>query len=146
MAVAARRLEEVARRRPATRTRRPSPAGRRATARHTPRARRLPFLLFALVVVSAMVLLLASAQALVAQSAFHIAELRDRVDRIENDHSRLRLDAARLSSPERIVRTARRAGLVLPDRVEILAVSGKGASRIRSHLGTLASADLGAEG
>ncbi|HUG88288.1 MAG TPA: hypothetical protein VMP42_05935 [Actinomycetota bacterium] len=145
MAVAARRLEEVARRRPAARTRRPSPAGRRAPARHT-RTRRLPFLLFALVVVSAMVLLLASAQALVAQSAFHIAELRDRVDRIENDHSRLRLDAARLSSPERIVRTARRAGLVLPDRVEILAVSGKGASRISSHLGTLASADLGAEG
>jgi len=145
MAVAARRLEEVARRRPAARTRRPTPAGRRASARHT-RTRRLPFLLFALVVVSAMVLLLASAQALVAQSAFHIAELRDRVDRIENDHSRLRLDAARLSSPERIMRTARRAGLVLPDRVEILAVSGKGASRIRSHLGTLASADLGAEG
>ncbi|HEX6208581.1 MAG TPA: cell division protein FtsL, partial [Actinomycetota bacterium] len=126
------------------RTRRPRPAGRRAPARHA--RKRLPFLLFSLVVVSAMIVLLVSAQAIVAQSAFRITELRERVDVIENEHAQLRLEAARLSSPERIMRAARDAGLVLPDRVEILAVSGKGASRIRSHLGTLASADLGGEG
>ena len=115
-------------------------------ARPRARARRGPFVLFAGAVVTAMVLLLASAQVMVAQSSFHISALQDRVQRLEEEHGRLRMESARLGAPERIMRTARRAGLVLPREVEILAVRGRGAERIRSHLGTLAGPDLGGAG
>lgn len=103
-------------------------------------------MLFAGAVVTGMVLLLASAQALVAQSAFQISELQDRVELLEEEHGRLRVEAAHLASPERIMRAARKAGLVLPKEVEILAVRGRAAERIRSHLGTLAGPDLGGTG
>lgn len=156
MAVPARHLDDLPRRRPVRGTRRPRP-GARSPARRTPprpspssgsrpRSRVAPFALFAGAVVAAMVLLLASAQALVAQSAFRISELQDRVGRLEEEHGRLRGEAARLAAPERVMRAARKAGLVLPKEVEILAVRGRGAERIRSHLGTLAGPDLGGKG
>lgn len=147
MAVPARRLREEPRRRPSG-TRRPSTGARRPSARRTsrPRSRRLSFLLFSLVVVMGMVLLLVSAQAMVAQSSFRVTELQERVQKLEQDHDRLRIEAARLSSPERIMRAARQAGLVLPDEVEILAVSGKAARPATSRVGLLAGADLGGTG
>lgn len=143
MAVPARRLQDVPRRR-SSGTPRPSTGVRRPPARRS--SRRFSFLLFALVVVTSMVLLLVSAQAMVAQSSFQVSELQERVQGLEQDHDRLRIEAARLSSPERIMRAAREAGLVIPDEVEILAVRGKDARKVRSHLGTLAGADLGGTG
>jgi len=132
MAVPARRLERAPRPRPqAVRPppRRSAPARdarRRAPAR---RARRVPFLAFALLVVAAMVVGLASAQALVAQGSFRQAELARQAQALEEEHGRLRLAAARLSSPERVTRAARKAGLVIPGEVEILAVRGAGSPR-----------------
>ena len=152
MAVPARHLEDLPRWRPADGTLRPRP-GARSPARRTPPAarprapaRRTPFVLFAGTVVTAMVLFLASAQVMVAQSSFQISALQDRVQRLGEEHGRLRVEAARLGAPERIMRAARKAGLVLPREVEILAVRGRGAERIRSHLGTLAGPDLGGAG
>ena len=113
-------------RRPAIRRVPPTgaPRGRPASSPRTrpaPRARRrMPFLLFSLAVITTMVLVLVSAHALVAQEAFRVAELAQRAEELEQGHGRLRLRVAELTSPERLVRAARRAGLVLPDRVEIL--------------------------
>lgn len=69
-----------------------------------------------------MVLLLVSAQALVTQGAFRRAELEKKAEELEEEHGRLRLRVAQLSAPERVIRAARKAGLVLPERIEILAV------------------------
>lgn len=148
MAVPARHLDDLPRRRPAEKTQRTSRPPARRTSRTPARSspRRGPFLLFAGAVVTAMVLLLASAQALVAQSSFRISDLQDRVGRLEEEHGRLRIEAARLGAPERIIRAAKEAGLVLPEEVEILTVHGRGADRIRSHLGTLAGPELGGSG
>ena len=123
MAVPARRLERT---RPQPRPVRPVRAVPAPSTRRAPRRRghRVPFLVFALFVTAAMVVALASAQALVAQGSFRKAELARQAELLEQEHGRLRLAAARLSSPERITRAAHRAGLVLPDEVEILAVDG----------------------
>lgn len=126
MAVPARTLErprprprpEAPRRRTrGSASRRSSPA---AGARR--RSRRVPFLVFALLVTTAMVVLVAAAQALVAQGAFRMSELEEKAVRLEQEYGRLRLDLARLSSPERVRRAALEAGLVLPGEVEILAI------------------------
>lgn len=126
MAVPARRLP----------TQRPSPSRRlvsvprrRVTApRPTRRRRRVPFLLFSLVMVATTVVGLVSAQALVAQDSFRIADLSAEAERLEASYGRLRLEVAELSAPDRIVAAARKAGLVLPEEVEILrlpAVTGQ---------------------
>lgn len=154
MAVPARRLDEPPRRRPHHRPAGPAPRGRRPPARRPappPRpqrrpARRVPFLLFSLLVVGALVMGLAAGHALVAQSSFRIEELNRQVHELQTEHDTLRLRLAELSSPERIIRSARKQGLILPDRVEILAVRGRRATTSPRHTGTLAGAVLGAGG
>jgi cell division protein FtsL len=84
------------------------------------RRRKVPFLLFSFLVVAATVVGLVSAQALVAQGSFRVTDLTAEAERLEVDYGRLRLEVAQLSSPDRIVTAARRAGLVLPEEVEIL--------------------------
>jgi hypothetical protein len=73
-------------------------------------------------VVTVLVMILASAQAMVAQEAFRVADLTRSVERLEEGHGQLRLKVAEMTSPQRLVRAARRSGLVLPDRVEILQI------------------------
>ncbi|HET6771439.1 MAG TPA: hypothetical protein VFH75_07360 [Actinomycetota bacterium] len=70
--------------------------------------------------VAATVVGLVSAQALVAQESFRIADLSAEADRLEASYGRLRLEVAELSAPDRIVDAARKAGLVLPEEVEML--------------------------
>ncbi len=77
-------------------------------------------MLFAGAVLVALILLLTSAQALVAQGAFRLSELHQRVDRLATENDMLRLRVARESSPERIAEAAERAGLVVPAQVEVL--------------------------
>jgi cell division protein FtsL len=115
MAVPARKVQQIPRPRPALRAVRQSP-------RQVRSRRRTPFALLALAVVTALVMILASAQAMVAQEAFRVADLTRSVERLEEGHGRLRLKVAELTSPQRLVRAARRFGLVLPDRVEILQI------------------------
>jgi cell division protein FtsL len=148
MAMPARRLEEPRSRRPAPRKPRPRAAPARRPARGRAQ-RRVPFLLFSLIVTTAMVLLLVSVQALVAQSAFRMAELQRQSSVLEEEQARLRLEIAELSSPDRITRAARKAGLVLPDQIEILAVDTGAAERVASPsvpAGTLAEGAPGGEG
>ena len=110
MAVPARRAEELSRgRRPPLRV-----------VRRRRASRRLPFVLLAGALLVGLVLLLTSAQALVAQGAFRLSELNQRVERLATQNDMLRLRVARVSSPERIANAARRAGLVVPTQVEVL--------------------------
>ena len=117
MAVPARRLTKA---RPSRSPRLVSVPRRRVATRHLRRQRRVPFLLFSLVLMAATVVGLVSAQALVAQDSFRIADLSAEAERLEASYGRLRLEVAELSAPDRIVAAARKAGLVLPEEVEIL--------------------------
>jgi cell division protein FtsL len=129
MAVPARKLRQAPQRRPQLRpvrqpapsTRRPVPPKPRAVRRHR---RRTPFALLCLVVVTALVVTLASAHAIVAQQAFRVAELTTSLERLEEGHGRLRLKVAEMTSPGRLARAARKAGLVLPppEEVQILQI------------------------
>lgn len=118
MAVPARRLTKG---RPSQSRRLASvPRRRPAATRPIHRKRRVPFLLFSLVMVAATLVGLVSAQALVAQDSFRVADLSAEAERLEAGYGRLRLEVAELSAPDRIVAAARKAGLVLPEEVEIL--------------------------
>jgi len=123
MAVPARKVRQLPAARP---TLRPvPPRTRKAPTRPRParRARRrTPFALFSLTLVTLLVMLLASAQAIVAQQAFRVADLTRSIERLEEGHGQLRLKVAEMTSPQRLVRAARRFGLVLPDRVELLEI------------------------
>jgi cell division protein FtsL len=114
MAVAADRAIGLGRPRP-----RPRPR-LRAIPRPRARRRRLPFLLLSAVLVAAMVLMLTSVQALLAQGAFRLSTLGQQAEKLELESDFMRLRLARLSSPERVAAAARRSGLVTPERVEIL--------------------------
>jgi cell division protein FtsL len=116
MAVPARQVGQLPKPRPALRPVRPQPRPVRRTRRRT------PFALFSLAVITVLVVILASAQAMVAQEAFRVADLTRSLETLEEGHGQLRLKVAELSSPQRLVRAARRHGLVLPDRVEILQI------------------------
>ena len=84
------------------------------------RARRAPFLFFSVLVVATMLVLLAGAQALVAQGAFRLDDLSERADRLEVETDVLRLRVAELSTPDRIAAAGRRAGLVRATDVQVL--------------------------
>ncbi|HEX9891640.1 MAG TPA: hypothetical protein VGB28_06215 [Actinomycetota bacterium] len=113
MAVAARRLEAA---HPRIAVRRPARTRRRA------RSQGVPFGLFALIAVAAVIVGLVAAQAIVAQDSFRLAELGRTAARLEEDYGRLRLEAAKLSSPERIATAARKAGLVVPEDVQMVSL------------------------
>lgn len=102
---------------------RPVPATREHVRSRTVSGR-VPFVLFSLIVVAAMVVLLTIAETLVTQGSIRVAELERQAERLEDGYGRLRLRIAELSSPDRIVRAAERAGLVLPADVEILPIQG----------------------
>jgi hypothetical protein len=83
-----------------------------------PRRRRRGAVAFALVtslLVAAMVLGLVVLNVMVSESSFRLDELSHRVARLERRVEIRRLEAARLSAPDRIARQARRLGLVVPD-------------------------------
>lgn len=118
MAVPARKVRELPKPRPPLRPVRSLPRPVR------PARRRTPFALFSLAMVTLLVMTLASAQAMVAQEAFRVADLTRSVERLEEGHGRLRLKVAEMTSPGRLARAARRAGLVLPppEEVQILQI------------------------
>jgi cell division protein FtsL len=116
MAVPARKVGQLPKPRPKLQSVRPQPRPIRRPRRRT------PFALFSLAVITVLVVILASAQAMVAQEAFRVADLTRSVETLEEGHGQLRLRVAELTSPGRLVRAARRHGLVLPDRVEILQI------------------------
>lgn len=115
MAVPAPRAHELVPGRPAPRSRLapvPPRGERRYRRRGRSRVRRVPFLLFSALLVVGVLLILTTAQALVAQDAFRLSKLSTTADRIRIENDVLRLQVAQLSTPDRVAEAARAAGLV----------------------------------
>jgi hypothetical protein len=98
----------------------PAPArpARRPELRPVPRSRSRPaprrsfgFALLAVAVLGMLILGLAFINVLVAQSSFRIDELTRKADRLSEKAQSRRLTVARLSTPERMDREARKLGL-----------------------------------
>jgi cell division protein FtsL len=108
--------------RPVRRVHEPAPRAVPRDRRLRAARRRTRFLLFAGIVVGGLVVLLVTAQALVAQSAFRADDLQGRITALQREQGRLRLRVAELDSPTRIAREALRQGLVLPEEIELIRV------------------------
>ena len=80
----------------------------------------MPFAAFALLMTAAMVVLLVAAQALVAQGSFRLSSLSRQATELAEGNVALRARVAELDTPGRIESAARRGGLVLPERMELL--------------------------
>ena len=103
----------------------PAPAPPRPALRLVPPPRprpRAPFLAVCLLLIGALVALLVTTQVFVSQNAFQLEESSRRVDELERTRMVLRLEAAELSAPERVVEEARRLGLRRPEDAEVLRV------------------------
>jgi cell division protein FtsL len=79
-------------------------------------------MVFASLVIVALVLGVVAMNALFAQTAFAVHSLQTRVTDLSEQHDVLATDVARLSSPSRIATWAERYQMVLPDNVVILRV------------------------
>jgi cell division protein FtsL len=84
------------------------------------------FMVFASLVIVALVLGVVAMNALFAQTAFAVHSVQTRVSDLGEQHDVLATDVARLSSPSRIAAWAERYQMVLPDNVVILRVPGYG--------------------
>lgn len=78
------------------------------------RRRRFPFLVASFVVVGSLVTAVVTTQALVSQTSFRMEELNREASELRNEHGRLMLSVAELSSPERVYHEALRLGLRHP--------------------------------
>lgn len=107
---------------PATRSRRAPRL--RVVAPPRDRRRRLPFYVLASVVVGSLVAAVVVMQALVSQTQFHIQQLQQRTQVLQQDYGQLKLQAAELAAPEREAAAARKLGFVLPTQVVSLPVRG----------------------
>ncbi len=94
-----------------------------------PRARRAPrvrwWLLLAFTVVIAFLALIYS-RVLLDRSAFLLEDIEYQMEVEQSRYWELRLEAARLQAPERIVEQAAGMGLVYPDEIRTLEVPGIG--------------------
>ncbi|HEX2088692.1 MAG TPA: cell division protein FtsL [Actinomycetota bacterium] len=80
------------------------------------------FLVGAVVVVSLLVLGIVTLQAVLSETSFEMRELSRKATQLQSEYSRLKLQVAELSSPERVAREARKLGLTIPTRVRTLSV------------------------
>ena len=105
---------------------RPSDDGASRPRRRARRGLHPTFLVFASIVIVALVIGVVAVNALFAQTAFAVHSLQSRVTELSEQHDVLATTAARLSSPSRIASWAERYHMVSPDDVIILRVPGFG--------------------
>jgi cell division protein FtsL len=109
-----------------------TPAARPRTDPHSRSRRRArrglhsTFMVFASLVIVALVLGVVAMNALFAQKAFAVHSLQTRVTDLGEQHDVLATDVARLSSPSRIAAWAELYQMVMSDNVVILRVPGFG--------------------
>jgi cell division protein FtsL len=101
---------------------RPQDDGASRPRRRARRGLHPTFLVFASIVIVALVLGVVAVNALFAQTAFAVHSLQSRVTELSEQHDVLATTAARLSSPSRIASWAERYHMVSPDDVVILRV------------------------
>jgi len=105
---------------------RPQPA---SPPQHRRRARRGPtsaFWIFSAVLVTAMVVGVASISALLVRSSFEVDRLGRSIAGLEREHEELTRTVAEVSSPSRVQAWAHRHGMVMPAEVVVLTVPGTG--------------------
>lgn len=96
----------------------------RVIAGHARRRPRIaPWLLFTLLAVVTFFALIYS-RTVLSDSAFRLEEVEQRITEEQVSYQQLRLEIARLQSPERVDPLARQLGLVLPHEVRTLEVPG----------------------
>ena len=102
---------------------RPRPQIRVLPGRGVQPLRLAPWLLFTVLVVFVFFALIYSRTAL-SESAFRLKEVDAQIAQAEATFQQMRLEVARLQSPERIVPLAEEIGLVLPDQVRTVEAAG----------------------
>ncbi|HEX2267626.1 MAG TPA: cell division protein FtsL [Actinomycetota bacterium] len=95
---------------------------------------RVAFFAGAVLVVSILVLGIVSLQAVLSETSFEMRELSRKATQLQSEYSRLKLQVAELSSPERVAREARSLGLTIPTRIRTLSVALPPASERRQPL------------
>ena len=116
-----------------------TPAGLRLVRRRSRRlikrtrsTRMAPVALLMTICVAAVIFGVLLEQVVLAQSAFELSKIRNRLTEVEARHEELVLEAAQLESPDRVRTYARRVlGMVEPSRVEYLTAEVPGAARTR---------------
>jgi cell division protein FtsL len=124
-----------------TTTRPSAPARARTTPRATeptarprtattlrPRSRRgfhTAFWLFAATIVTVLLVGVVSLSAMVVQTSMQVTEVESRLRELSESHETLVTEAAELSAPGRLAEWASNSGMVAPDGVVILQVSGE---------------------
>jgi cell division protein FtsL len=98
----------------------------RLVPKRSRRGRRVPFLIVSAALVGPLVFGVVTLQAVISQSSFRMQSIARQNQQLQQSYGELKLQIARLSSPDRIVQQARRLGLSLPDPNEVhsLAVPG----------------------
>lgn len=95
-------------------------------ARPRPRGgHHLGFAIAAAVLLGPMLLGIAGLNALLAQQAFRLGEVEQRIASLATEHQELVHERARLSAPGRIAAWARRTGMRLPDDIRPLHTPGE---------------------
>lgn len=95
-------------------------------ARPRPRGgHHLGFAIAAAVLLGPMLLGIAGLNALLAQQAFRLGEVEQRIASLATEHQELVHERARLSAPGRIAAWARRMGMRLPDDIRPLHTPGE---------------------
>ena len=116
-------IEPRERARVAREPQRPGPAPEPLPAKIAPGAYpsrpALRLVLVSIAVIGALVVALVAMQAVISQNSFRLEELSKRARELQEEHVSLRLEVARLSSPDRIVEQAERLGLRRPDPEEV---------------------------
>ena len=107
---------------------RPQADGASRPRRQARRGLHPTFLVFASILIVALVIGVVAINALFAQTAFSVHTLQSRVTELAEQHDVLATNAARLSSPSRITSWAERYHMVAPDDVIILRVPRFGRS------------------
>lgn len=109
----------------------PRPALRAVPRMRTRRRRaRVPFLLVAAVLVGGLVFAIVALQIAVSQGSFEMQRLARTNAALAQRAGELRLQTARLSSPDRIAQEAARLGLQLPTETHTIIVPARDASAI----------------
>ena len=97
-------------------------------------SRQVTFFVSAIVMVSFLVLGIVTLQAVLSETSFEMRELSRKATQLQSEYSRLKLQVAELSSPERVAREARKIGLTIPTQVRTLSVALPPASEPRPPL------------
>ena len=111
---------------------------KRKLIKRSVQGRKITVLIAGAIVTAALIAAILLEQVVLAETAFHLSDLRNRLEAAEEQHEILILDAARLDSPARIERYAREnLGMLepVPGGVQYIVADIKGPKRLPYSVG-----------